>query len=261
MCNDGFVIVAGHRLECLHLPGTRGDGPTLVFLHQGLGCAAMWRGLPQRLVARTGCNAVVYSRWGYGRSDARPGPWPVSFMHDEALVSLPALLTATNARHPILIGHSDGASIALIFAGAHPGTVRGLILVAPHVFVEDVCLRSIEDAGRAFQSGTLRAGLERYHGDNTERMFTGWHGAWLSPGFRAWDIRDSVGRARVPTLVVQGEGDEYGTLAQVEEIVARSSGAVERLVLARCGHEPHRERPDEVLDAMTRFVAATQSTG
>ena len=261
MPNDEFVTAAGHRLEWRQIRGAHRSRPTLVFLHQGLGCAAMWRDFPERLVARTGWDAVVYSRWGYGRSDARHGQWPVSFMHDEALTALPEVLAAADVADPVLVGHSDGASIALIFAGRHPDAVRALILVAPHVFVEDVCLHRIEDAGRAFEEGTLRAGLRRYHGDNTESMFRGWQGAWLASDFRTWDIRDSTARIRVPTLVVQGELDEYGTLAQVDEIAARSSGTVERLVLAGCGHEPQRDRPDEVLDAMARFVLGLPATG
>lgn len=248
------MVVDGHRLEYLWHGPAPSAAPTLVFLHQGLGSAAMWKAFPSALAARTGCGALVYSRRGHGGSDPWDGPRSSRFMHDEALTVLPRVLEALEVEWPILVGHSDGASIALIYAGAHVAPVRGLLLEAPHVFVEDLSVTSIAAARVAFDNGDLRARLERYHGPNTQAMFRGWNDVWLSPEFRAWTIEDYLPGVEVPMLVIQGLQDEYGTVAQVEAIRGQASGPVSVLLLDDCRHAPHRDKSREVLEAMATFV-------
>jgi pimeloyl-ACP methyl ester carboxylesterase len=250
------VVAGGHRLEFEQWGSVTSGAPTLVFLHEGLGCVAMWRGFPAAVAEATGCRALVYSRAGYGGSDPIELPRPTRYMHDEAARALPELLDAIGVRSAILIGHSDGASIALIHAGSDAShRIEALVLEAPHVFVEDISVTSIAAAKRAYDTGDLRARLERYHGSNTDGAFRGWNDVWLSDDFRAWNIEEYLPRIRVPALVVQGEEDAYGTLAQIEAIQAKSGGPVERSILPSCGHSPHRDRPNETLDAIVRFVA------
>ncbi|HET6229835.1 MAG TPA: alpha/beta hydrolase [Longimicrobiaceae bacterium] len=251
------IRLGSHAIEyALHGPSPEDGAPTLVFFHEGLGSVAMWRDFPARVAEATGLGALVYSRRGYGGSDPLPPPWPVTFMHAEAQEELPRVLDAFAIRDAILVGHSDGASIALIHAGsAHAERIRGIVVEAPHVFVEDVTVASIGAARDAFQAGgALRRGLERYHGANTESAFRGWSGAWLDPAFRAWNIESYLPSIRVPVLVIQGENDEYGTLAQVDAIQSGCASPVTRLVLPACGHSPHRDQPAAVLAAITTFV-------
>jgi pimeloyl-ACP methyl ester carboxylesterase len=214
----------------------------LVFLHEGLGSIGLWRDVPQRLHERTGHGVVVVSRFGNGFSQPLETARDVRYMHDEALTGLPALLRALEIERPILVGHSDGASIALIFAGAHPQNVAGLIVEAPHVFVEEMTLRSIAAAREAFIRGELRERLVRHHAD-VDRTFFGWNDIWLDPRFREWNIEEYLPPIGAPILAVQGGDDAYGSLAQLDALCARCSGPVDRLVLAHCGHAPHRERP------------------
>jgi pimeloyl-ACP methyl ester carboxylesterase len=224
-------------------------GPVLVFLHEGLGSVGQWRDFPARLSRATTLGAFVYSRAGYGASDPAPMPRPVTYMHEEAL-KLREILEAANIRDPILVGHSDGASIAILYAGEH--ACRGLILEAPHVFTEEQGLRSIEKAREAYQKGDLRARLSRWH-QNVDAAFWGWNGPWLHPDFRAWNIEASLPAIDAPILVLQGGKDEYGTRAQVDAI-ARKARKVETLLLDNCGHAPHKDEPEATLQAMTRFV-------
>ncbi len=216
-----------------------GAPPSLVFLHEGLGSVSAWRDVPARLAAATGCAAVVFSRAGYGRSPRKPGPWPVEFMHEEA---------ARLALDPdsILVGHSDGASIALLYAAAHP--VRALVLEAPHVFVEDKTVASI-----ALLGDDVRARLAKHH-DHADELFDAWRDVWLRPAFRSWNIEACLGRVRAPTLVIQGEDDEYGTVAQVDAIRHKLAGPCETLMLPACGHSPHRDQPERTLAAMAEFI-------
>ncbi len=252
----GFLHAGGRRLEYAWHGPPPGEAPTLVFLHEGLGCVSLWRDFPARLAEATGCGALVYSRAGYGRSDPVPLPRPVRFMHDEGLRVLPEVLNAAGVRDAILVGHSDGASIALVHAGSGAaGRVRALVLEAPHVFVEDVSVASIAAVGEAYRDTDLRARLARHHGANVDCAFHGWNGVWLDPEFRAWNIEDCLPRVAVPVLVVQGEADEYGTVAQVEAIRRQAAGPVETVILPRVGHSPHRDAPDAILEAMARFVA------
>ncbi len=251
----GFLHAAGFRLEFAWHGPPPGEAPTLVFLHEGLGCVSLWRDFPARLAEATGCGALVYSRAGYGRSDPVELPRPVSFMHHEGLRVLPEVLDAAGVRDAVLVGHSDGASIAVVHAGSGAaGRVRALVLEAPHVFVEDVSVASIARAGEAYREADLRAKLGRHHGDNVDCAFRGWNEVWLHPEFRAWNLEAYLPAISVPVLVVQGEADEYGTLAQVEAVRAGVRGPVETLVLPGVGHSPHRDRPDETLAAMAGFI-------
>jgi pimeloyl-ACP methyl ester carboxylesterase len=228
--------------------------PTIVFLHEGLGCVAMWRDFPERVAEATGCGALVFSRAGYGNSDPITLPRPVTFMHDEALQVLPEVLEALHIREAILFGHSDGGSIALIYAGSRKANkVRALILEAPHVFVEDLSIRSIIEAKHNYEN-SLRTSLERYHGSNVDCAFRGWNDVWLNADFLSWNIESFLPEIRVPVLVIQGEKDQYGTLNQVEAIKSGCRGPVRAIVLPESAHSPHRDQPQLVLDAVTRFL-------
>lgn len=251
------LVADGHRLEAAWIGPPPERAPTLVFLHEGLGSVSGWKDFPERVADACGMGALVYSRWGYGQSDPRPPPWPLTYMHEEAVASLPEVLDATGVREAVLVGHSDGGSIAILFAGSGlPQTqrVRSLVLLAPHVFVEDLSVRSIEATAEAYRTGDLRERLERRHGANVDSAFWGWNGAWLDWGFRLWNIEGSLPRIRVPSLVIQGRDDPYGTLAQVDAIERGAGAPVTRLVLDACGHAPHRDQPDAVVDAIRRFV-------
>ncbi|MEW6319765.1 MAG: alpha/beta hydrolase [Acidobacteriota bacterium] len=242
----------GHALEYRSW-GPR-DGPALVLLHEGLGSVSLWRDFPARLAARTGRRVVAYSRSGHGHSDPVSLPRSVRFMHDEALDELPAVLDALALDRATLVGHSDGGSIALIFAGAHPSRVESLVLEAPHVFVEALSLRSIRRMRDEYATAGLRGRLARHHGANVDVAFRGWNDVWLDPAFRTWSIADAVARVKCPILVLQGELDEYGTPAQVLAIHALAAGPVESLLLQACGHSPHRDQPEAVLTETERFL-------
>jgi pimeloyl-ACP methyl ester carboxylesterase len=248
------VRVDGVRLEHRWHGPPPDRAPTLVFLHEGLGSASLWRDFPARLAEACGCGALVYSRAGYGGSDPVPLPRPLDFMHREAAV-LGRLLDALALRRVILVGHSDGASIALIHAGTdvHPA-VRALVLEAPHVFTEPHGLASIAAIRERYRSGDLRERLRRHHGDNTETAFRGWNDVWLDPDFERWNIEDCLPAIRAPMLLVQGRDDEYGTWRQIDAIRAGAGGPVEVFAVERCGHSPHAERPQLVLPAMARFI-------
>jgi len=250
------MSVNGVRLECRWTGPDRSDGkPVLVFLHEGLGCVGLWKDFPDLVAEQTGLPALIFSRQGYGGSDPIPLPRPVSFMHHEGQQVLPDLLAEAEIDDAILVGHSDGASISLIYAGSvEAPRIRGLVLEAPHVFVEPETLAGIRDAKVAFEEGSLRSGLERYHGSNVDCAFWGWNGVWLNPDFERWNIEEFLPNVAVPTLVVQGEDDEYGTMAQVEAIVRQVPGTVETAKLADCGHAPHVQQRDEVAARMTKFI-------
>jgi pimeloyl-ACP methyl ester carboxylesterase len=251
----GYLTAGGHRLEYKWIQPALGAeaGPTLVFLHEGLGSVALWKAFPEEVVRATGCPALVYSRHGYGRSERQAAPRQVDYMHREGLEILPEVLQHLGIVEPILLGHSDGASIALIHAGCGRHVVRGLILLAPHVFVEDLTVRSIAQAKTEFESTDLPARLGRYH-DDVASTFRGWNDIWLHPDFRRWNIEACLPGVRAPTLLIQGEDDQYGTLAQIEAIRARLDGLVETLVLPRCAHSPHVDQPVATLEAIARFV-------
>jgi pimeloyl-ACP methyl ester carboxylesterase len=257
---DRFVEAGGRRLEYRWFGPGPDEAPTLVFLHEGLGSASLWRDFPGRLAQAAGCGAVAYSRAGYGKSDAIPLPRPIRFMHDEAAVLAEVLAGLGMGRH-VLFGHSDGASIALIHAGSAPAAgLRGLVLEAPHVFTEPHGLASIAAIGEVYRTTDLRERLARHHGANTEVAFRGWNDVWLDPGFREWNIEAYLPSIGVPMLVVQGQDDEYGTWAQVEAIGRQSGAAVDTLAIARCGHSPHREHPEAVLSAAAAFIRRVLET-
>jgi pimeloyl-ACP methyl ester carboxylesterase len=254
MAGPDFLQVDGVRLEVRWIGPLPEEAPTLVFLHEGLGSASLWRNFPDRLSAETGCGSLIYSRAGYGKSDPVPLPRPIRFMHDEAAI-LPRVLAAAGVRDSILIGHSDGASISLIHAGSAPTPgLRGLILEAPHVFTESHGLASIAKIGEAYLSTDLRERLARHHGANVDVAFRGWNDVWLDPEFEAWNLEEFLPRISMPILVLQGEEDEYGTWAQVEAIQRQSGGPVEALAIPECGHSPHREQPERSLAAMAGFI-------
>ncbi len=247
-----FADLNGQHIEYVRYSG---KAPTLVFLHEGLGSVAMWRGFPRRVADATGHAALVYSRLGYGISSALTTARRPDYMHVEALTTLPALLDALAIERPILIGHSDGASIALIHAGAGVREVHAVAALAPHVFVEEVSLLSIANAKRAYEHGDLRQRLARHHGD-VDSAFRGWNDIWLAPEFRDWNIESSLSRIECPVTLIQGKDDEYGTLAQLDAIERQVSGRVERVELAACGHSPQRDQPEATLSALTRFIAS-----
>ena len=248
------VRVAGHRLEVLHHPTRDHGGPTIIFLHEGLGSARQWRDFPKRLASLCGCGFLVYSRWGYGGSEARPQPWPADFLEDEAALALPELLASVGITQPVLFGHSDGATIALMYAASVPGGVRGVISEAAHVMLEPISIEGIARARDRFLHGDLRARLHRQHGEHVDDTVLGWTGNWLRPELRDWDIRERLRAVRCPVLVVQGRDDDFGTLDQVEAIVTRVAGPAATLVLDECGHIPHNERQRDVLDAAASFI-------
>lgn len=245
--------VRGHRLEYAQIPGASPGAPTLVFLHEGLGSVSMWRDFPARVAAETGHGALVYSRAGYGQSDPITEKRRIDFMHEEALQVLPVLLDELGLSRPILIGHSDGASIALIHAGGAGRAVAGVVAMAPHVLVEDVSIKSIEAAKHAYETTDLRQKLARHHA-NVDSAFRGWNDVWLDPAFRAWNIEEFLPHIEAPILAIQGEDDEYGTMDQLDRI-ARGAPEVEQLRLANCRHSPHKDQPEAVIKAISAFVS------
>jgi len=253
---DDHIDLAGTSLECRWIGPPPDQAPTIVMLHEGIGCVALWRDFPDKLATATGCGVIAYSRRGYGHSDPIVRPRPLDFMHDEAENVLAKLLDAIGFRRGILLGHSDGASIATIYAGSvQDHRVRGVVLFAPHFFVEDLSIESIEAAKIRYQSGDLRPRLAKFHGNNVDGAFYGWNDVWLDPGFRDWSIENEIAHIRVPILIVQGAGDEYGTLAQLEAAREEAYCPVETVVLERSGHAPHIDRPEATLDAVSRFIA------
>jgi pimeloyl-ACP methyl ester carboxylesterase len=247
-----FAWVAGHRIEYERIEAAASNRPTLVLLHEGLGSVAMWRDFPGRLAHATGCNALVYSRYGYGQSDPLVADREVTYMHDEALIALPELLDQLAIVRPILVGHSDGGSIALIHAGAGKRPVEGVVTLAAHVLVEDLSISSITAARDAYETTDMRAKLARRHA-NVDSAFWGWNRIWLHPDFRAWNIEEYLPGVTCPVLAIQGKDDEYGTMEQMRRIAAGAKD-VDLIELEDCRHSPHRDQPEAVLAAITRFV-------
>jgi pimeloyl-ACP methyl ester carboxylesterase len=249
----GFLIIGDLQLE-YRVAGDPSAPPSIVMLHEGLGSAALWGDFPDRLAAATNTTIFAYSRAGYGASSPVPLPRPLSYMHDEAKDVLPSLLDAIGFRRGLLLGHSDGASIAAIYAGSvEDFRVRALVLIAPHFFTEEEGLASIRAAKTAYETGDLKPRLARWH-RNVDVAFYGWNGAWLDPGFRAWDITDALAYIRVPVQIVQGENDQYGTIRQVEVAREECYCPVEVAMIAGAGHSPQRERPEVTLDAIAGFA-------
>jgi pimeloyl-ACP methyl ester carboxylesterase len=254
LADQGFLDLADMRLE-YRMIGPRPDAAaTIVLLHEGLGSVAIWGNFADELARATGAGVLAYSRAGYGASSPAKLPRPVSFMHDEACEVLARVLDAIGFRRGLLAGHSDGASIAAIYAGSiQDHRVRGLALMAPHFFTEDMGLAEIARAKAAFESGPLRARLARLHAD-PDHAFHNWCGPWLDPAFRDWDITDALAHIRVPILIVQGEDDQYGTLRQVEVARQECYCPVEVAVLPKARHAPYRDAPAETLAAIAGFA-------
>src|SRR5690349_9650433 len=248
------VKLDGGSVEVLDRPGDPAL-PPVVLLHEGLGSVRLWRDFPAALGEATGARVVAFSRFGHGASDPPPRPRTPAFMHEEAREVLPASFDALGVEGPILVGHSDGASIALIHAASHP--VRAVVAMAPHVFVEEMCIVEIREAKREYETGGLRERMARHHRD-PDAAFYGWNDVWLDPAFRAWSIADLLPAIDAPVLVVQGSEDPYGTLAHADAVAAAASGSVERVVLG-CAHAPHLEAADETFAVVTRFVDAHRS--
>lgn len=254
LADSGFLEIGAQRLE-YRMIGPRPDAaPTIVMLHEGLGSTGMWGDFPDRLAAATGAGVFVFSRAGYGQSSLVSLPRPLDYMHTEARETLPQILSAIGFRRGLLLGHSDGASIAAIYAGSvQDHRVRGLILIAPHFFVEDISIKSIAEAKVAYETGDLRGKLARWHGD-VDNTFRGWNDAWLDPQFREWDITQELAYIRVPILIVQGEDDQYGTAKQIDVAQEECYCPVEVALLPGARHAPHREAADVTLKTVSDFT-------
>jgi pimeloyl-ACP methyl ester carboxylesterase len=244
------VTIAGRRIEAVEVEGDAGRR-AIVLLHEGLGSVGLWRGFPRALAGATGRRVIAFSRWGHGRSEPPPALRTPAFFHEEARDVLPALLEQVDAPEPVLVGHSDGASIALIHAGDRP--VTGLALLAPHVIVEDITVEAIRETRVQFEAGGLRERMARHH-DDVDAAFHGWCDVWLDPAFERWDLSEEIAELRAPTLLMQGVNDQYATLAQLDRIQARAPAETQRVEL-QAGHSPHLEAPDETVAAIAAFTA------
>ena len=249
----GFVHVNGSSLYYELIDG-KPDQPYLVFLHEGLGCVKMWKTFPRDLCRLTGCPGLLYDRNGYGRSDPLKSKRKLGYVHDYALVELPELLNLLIPDKPhILIGHSDGGSIALIYGAKGSHLLRAMVTEAPHVFVEPLSVKGIRAADEAFERGEFNR-LKKYHGDKTTIIFKAWTETWLSEDFRKWNIEALLPQITVPLLVIQGRDDQYGTEAQVTAVTSQTSGPAEHLLVEACGHTPHREKPEVTTARIAQFI-------
>lgn len=252
------VQAAGCQLRVKRIEPESGthlkDRSTLVFLHEGLGCIEIWRDFPETLCESLGYSGLVYDRRGYGGSEMFEGPWPVNYLEMESLIYLPAVLKKCNIDNSVLIGHSDGGTIALIAAASHSNLVSGVITEAAHIFVEQITIEGIRSAVEAFETTSLKKKFARYHKEHTETIFYRWAKRWLSPEFQNWNIQDILPKINCPALILQGIDDEYGTTAQVMGIAGRVSGPVDVKLIPDCGHIPHFQAKDTVLSEMTRFI-------
>jgi len=251
-------FVDGHFLEVVRFEARDSALPAIVMLHEGLGSVSHWRDFPSRLAEDTGAAVFVYSRYGHGGSDCLQEPRSVSYMHHEAQIVLPEILRKARIRRPVLLGHSDGASISIIYAGTFPDSLAGLILEAPHVFVEDISVASIAEAREAYRKTDLPQRLARHHA-NADSLFWGWNDIWLDPTFRNWNIESFLDHIRCPVLVIQGAQDQYGTTKQVNAIQTKIPSA-SATILDNCRHAPHRDQSDSTLLAMRHFLSTTMKS-
>jgi pimeloyl-ACP methyl ester carboxylesterase len=252
-----FLELDDSRLEYLDLPATRPGRPEILLLHEGLGSVSIWRDFPARVAERTGCRTLAYSRAGFGRSSPRAAPWSTRFIHEEALEVIPRLRSALGIARPVLLGHSTGASMALVHAGADRWPVAGVIAMAPFTDVEDSNVESLRRARAHYETSDWREKLARHH-DDVDAVFYGWNDTWLRPDFATWNLRGDLPGIRAPIVAILGRGDEYSTPAQVELIrsLARDAASFEFLHLEACGHAPHRDQPEAVLAAAVRLLDA-----
>jgi pimeloyl-ACP methyl ester carboxylesterase len=255
---DRLVDISGQTLEC-RLIALHPSSATLVFLHEGLGSVALWGDWPEKLAAQVGLNALIYSRKGYGRSSRLDAPRTSDFMHREAFDVLPRLLDKLEIERPVIVGHSDGGSIGLLFASRPEHRTRAAVIMAPHVLVEAISIDAITAARAAYLEGELRARLKRYHED-VDGAFFGWNDIWLNPDFVHWNIERELDTIDCPTLAIQGTADEYGTMQQIELITRRVKGSV-ALQLEGCRHSPHRDRSDQVIASIAQFLSRSGVTG
>lgn len=254
----GQLVADGKTLEWVTFGPPPGNDPVIVLLHEGLGCLALWRDFPARLAEETGHPVFAYSRAGYGQSDPDTLPRPLDYMTREAVEVLPEVLRTIDAPDYVLLGHSDGATIAAVYAGKiQDDRLRGIVLMAPHFFTEPMGLAEIAEARTAFETTTLRERMAKYHRD-PEATFRGWNDAWLDPGFEAWNVEDALDTLTVPALALQGRQDQYGTLAQIEAVVQRSPMPVDLAVLDDCRHSPQFDQPEMTMQAIAEFLANLQ---
>jgi len=250
----GFLRIGSSDLEYRMIGPAPDSAPTIVMLHEGLGSVGLWNDFPDRLAAATGASVFVYSRAGYGASTPVTLPRPLDYMHIEACEVLPTLLDQIGFRRGLLLGHSDGASIAAIYAGAHQDhRVQGVAMIAPHFIVEDISVKSIAEIKEAYETTELKAKLARWHKD-VDNAFYGWNGAWLDPKFRNWDISEYLAYIRVPIAILQGADDKYGTLRQIEIAQDECYCPVDVTIIPAAAHSPHREAPKPTLDAVAEFA-------
>ncbi len=253
---SGFMEIDGIRLEYAWHGPAANEKPTILLLHEGLGSVSMWMDFPQALAEATGCGVLVYSRQGYGKSDPAALPRRLSLMEDEAAYVLPRIIDQWELKKVFLAGHSDGASIAAIYAGGtQDHRVRGLILMATHFFNEEICITACRNGKQDFEQGGLRQKLTRHHGDNVDCAFQSWNGLWLDPDFRDWNIEDHLAHIRVPMLLIWGAREQYASLAQVEAAREACTCPLEVVILEHASHWPFREQPHETLDAITAFTS------
>ena len=258
--NDGATVTAGgYRLHLRQIDGERPGLPTLVFLHEGLGTIAVWGDFPDALCHATGCPGVIYERPGYGASEPRPLPWPADVLEQEAEIVLPALLDALRIDRPVLIGHSDGGTIALLCAAAFPERVGAVVTLAAHVVLDELTAAGVSALEQSWREGGLRPELERVHGAGADALFRGWSGLWLDPARRAWSIIDRLPLIACPVLAIQGADDEYGLPAQLDAIVDGVAGPAQRMLVPNCAHDPHHQARTVVLERVARFVHALRS--
>ncbi len=252
---DTYIKIDNHRYAVRWI-GQQDEtrAPVLVFLHEGLGCIKLWRDFPEQICAETGLTGIVYDRLGHGTSDPFPQRRTPHYLHDESFKYLPRFLEIINVHRPIFIGHSDGGTIALLYAAHYPDNTSGIITEAAHVFLEEVTITGIKNAVEMYESGNLKKGLKKYHGEKTDALFYGWAHTWLSPEFRNWKIIDELKNITAPSLVIQGYNDEYGTEKQVDTIVNTVRGQAEKLMIPECGHIPHFQARDLVQEKMVRFI-------
>jgi pimeloyl-ACP methyl ester carboxylesterase len=250
----GWTHVTGGMVEHAWFGPSPNEAPTIVLLHEGLGSVTLWRDLPNRLAEATGCCVFAYSRFGYGYSEPAPLPWPMTYMHHEAQVVLPDVLRAVEIKHPVLVGHSDGGSIAAIYAGSPAASIRGLVTIAAHFTVEDVNIAAIRAIKTDYDTGTLRQRLSRHH-RNVDNAFRGWNDAWLDPRFRDFDITSFLPQIQVPILALQGTDDPYGTAEQLRIFEANARAPITTQLIPGAQHAPHLEAKDATVAAIASFIA------